>query len=93
MSVFFDFVELFGLLLRAIGFLAIGFGLARFWLEAYPKASWQLQMAWVLGFFGLLIALTDFASPGSSGAFALGAGIAFLLAKVGGKKKPETSGE
>lgn len=93
MSIFFDFVELFGLLLRAIGFLAIGFGLARFLLEAYPKAHWPLQMAWILGFFGLLIALTDFASPGSTGAFALGAGIAFFLAKTEGEKKPEANNE
>lgn len=86
MTLFFDFVELFGLLLRAVGFLTLGFGLGRFLLETYPKALWQLQMAWLLGFFGLVIALTDFASPGSSGAFALGAGIAFLMAKLESEK-------
>jgi hypothetical protein len=32
-----------------------------------------------LGFFGLLIGITDFASPGSAGAFALGAGAAYFM--------------
>ena len=37
-----------------------------------------MQIALALGFFGLLIGLTDFASAGSAGAFALGAGISML---------------
>jgi len=75
--------EIFGLLgffLRALGFLAIGFGLGRFTIDAYKNAVWQVQIALVLGFFGLLIAITNFASAGSTGAFAIGAGIAFFIA-------------
>jgi len=68
-----------GFLLRAFGFLVFGFGAARFALGAFEKAGWQLQIALSLGLFGLLIGLTDFASAGSAGAFALGAGIAFFL--------------
>ncbi len=75
-----------GFLLRAFGFLLFGFGAGRFMLDAYPKASWQVQIAFVLGFFGLLIALTDFSSPGSAGAFALGAGIAYLMSGMPKKK-------
>lgn len=76
-----DIINILGHLLRAVGFFIVGLGLGRFLLEAYPKANWQLQTALLLGFFGLLIALTTFSSAGSAGAFALGAGIAFFMAK------------
>ena len=72
-------MDIIGYLLRGLGFLVIGFGLGRFTMDSYNKANWQLQATLALGFFGLLIALTTFASKGSTGAFALGAGIAFLL--------------
>jgi hypothetical protein len=76
-----------GFLLRALGFLLFGFGSGRFMLDAFQKANWQLQIALALGFFGLLIGLTDFSSPGSAGSFALGAGIAFLMSGMA-KKDP-----
>jgi len=76
-----DIFSLLGFLLRAAGFGLFGFGIGKFVLDAYAKAAWQLQIALVLGFFGLLIGLADFTSPGSVGAFALGAGIAFLMKK------------
>ena len=76
-----DIFSIFGFLIRIAGFLLIGLGLGRFFLDSYPKSNWQLQMALALGFFGLLIALTVFSSPGSAGAFALGAGIALFNAK------------
>jgi hypothetical protein len=78
-----------GFLLRAFGFLLFGFGGGRFMLDAFQKANWQLQIALALGIFGLLIGLTDFASPGSTGAFALGAGIAFFMAGRGEKKEDD----
>ena len=81
-----DIINILGHLLSAIGFGVVGLGLGRFLLDSYPKANWQLQAALALGFFGLLIALTTFASAGSVGAFALGAGIAFFTAK---KEKTE----
>jgi hypothetical protein len=77
-SLILDIADLLGYLLRAIGFLVIGLALGRFLLEAYKKGTWPVQIALALGFFGLLIALTDFASAGSAGAFALGAGISML---------------
>ena len=79
-----------GFLVSALGFLVIGFALGRFTLEAFQKANWQLQIALALGFFGLLIGITDFATPGSAGAFALGAGGAFLMASLPGKQESET---
>ena len=84
-----DLLSLVGLLLRALGFLLFGFGSGRFILSVYKESNWQLQMALVLGFFGLLIALTDFASPGSAGAFALGAGAAYFMANLPGKSDNE----
>jgi Tfp pilus assembly protein FimV len=76
-----DIFSIFGYLIRTAGFLLVGLGLGRFFLANYPKSNWQLQMALALGFFGLIIALTVFSSAGSAGAFALGAGIAFLNVK------------
>ena len=76
-----DIAGIFGFLVRIAGFALIGLGLGRFVLDAYPKSNWQMQMALILGFFGLLIALTVYSSPGSAGAFALGAGFAFFMAK------------
>jgi hypothetical protein len=78
-----------GFLLRGLGFLVFGFAIGRFVLDAYQKANWQLQIALALGFFGLLIGLTDFASPGSSGAFALGAGVALIMANMNKNKGDE----
>ncbi len=82
-----DIFGIFGFIIRLVGFLLVGLGLGRFFLEVYPKANWQMQMSLALGFFGLLIAMTVFSSAGSAGAFALGAGIAFLMKK---KDKEET---
>ena len=87
-----DFMLIFGILgnlVRAIGFLVFGFGVARFTLDAYSKANWQLQIALSLGFFGLLIGLTDFASPGSSGMYALGAGVAMVMNMMPKKTESE----
>ena len=81
-----------GFLLRAFGFLLFGFGGGRFMLDAFQKANWQLQIALALGFFGLLIGLTDFSSPGSAGAFALGAGVAFLMSGMAKKKEDGEEG-
>jgi hypothetical protein len=78
-SVINDVAGLLGYLLRAIGFLVIGYALGRFVLDNYKKAIWQVQLGLILGLFGLLIGLTDFASPGSVGAFALGAGGAYFM--------------
>ena len=77
-----DIFGLLGILLRALGFLIFGFAIGRFVLDAYKNAQWQVQIALVLGFFGLLIGLTDFASPGSAGAFALGGGAAYFMANM-----------
>lgn len=91
-----DFLHVLGILgnlVRAIGFLVFGFGIARFTVDAYNKANWQLQIALALGFFGLLIGLTTFASPGSAGTYALGAGAALLSNMAPKKEKNEEEKE
>ncbi len=85
-----DILSLFGFLLRAVGFGLFGFGIGKFVLNAYRNAAWQLQVALALGLFGLLIGLTDFSSPGSAGAFALGAGIAFFTPKKDGAEASQS---
>jgi len=82
-----DILGLLGYLLRALGFLIFGFGLARFVLDAYGKATWQTQVALAIGFMGLLVGLTEFASPGASGMYALGAGVALVMNMVGNKSE------
>jgi hypothetical protein len=80
-----------GFLLNALGFLVFGLGGGRFMLGAFQKGGWQLQCALALGFFALLAALAKFSSPGSVGAFALGAGIAFFMSGKGDKQENEAT--
>jgi hypothetical protein len=89
MNEFLQVLGILGNLVRAIGFLAFGFGIARFTLDAYNKANWQLQIALALGFFALLVGLTNYASPGSSGMYALGAGIALIMSMMPKKAEGE----
>jgi hypothetical protein len=74
-----DIFGLLGFLLRALGFLVVGLAVGRFVLDNFKKSVWQVQIALSLGFFGLLVGLTDFASAGSAGAFALGAGVSYFI--------------
>ncbi len=78
-----------GYLLSALGLLVFGFAAGRFALDAFQKAGWQVQVALVIGLFGALVGLANYASPGSAGAFALGAGIAFCLSAAGKKNEDE----
>lgn len=80
-----------GFLLSALGFLVFGFALGRFVFESYRQSEWQVRIALVLGLFGLVIGVADFTSPGSTGAFVLGAGGAYLATML--PKKSEGSDE
>jgi len=88
MNEFLQILGILGNLVRAVGFLVFGFGVTKFVLDAYTKANWQLQIALALGFFGLLVGLTNYASPGSAGTYALGAGVALIMTM-----RPKTSEE
>ena len=81
-----DISAFLGILLRALGFLVVGVAIGRFVFDNFKNSEWQLKIALALGFFGLLIGLTDFASPGSAGAFALGAGGAYFMSMLPVKK-------
>ena len=84
-----DIVGWLGLIVRFLGFLVFGFAIGRFVWENFKNNDWQVKVALALGFFALAAGLTNYASPGSSGAFALGSGIAFLMASMPKKDKEE----
>lgn len=85
-SIISEILRSLGFLLQAFSFLLLGFGVIRFILDSYQKAPWQVQIALVLGFFGLIVGLADFLSAGLAGAFALGAGAAFMMSGMLKKK-------
>ena len=88
-----EILSVVGFIIRAIGFALLGFTVARFTLESYKAAIWQGQGALALGFFFLLVGLTNYSSPGSMGLFAIGAGAAMFADsshKKDGDKKEGT---
>lgn len=89
METFQQILSILGHVVRAIGFLILGFGIVRFTMDAYYKAVWQVQVALVVGFFILLIGLTHYSDAASMGMFAIGAGAAFLIQFFGKKEIEE----
>ena len=87
-SVLVDLVAYLGLLLRAIGFLVVGLALGRLVFDHFRMGTWQMQIAYVLGLFGVLIGITAFSSPGSAGAFALGVGLSYFMNLMPAKTEP-----
>ncbi len=79
MGIFTEVLAVIGFAIRALGFAVLGFAAGRFTMEAYKKAAWQVQIALVVGFFGLFVGLTNYSSPGSMGMFAISAGAAMLM--------------
>ena len=90
MGTFTEVLSVIGFVIRALGFAVLGFAVGRFTMDAYKKAVWQVQIALAVGFFGLLVGLTHYSSPGSMGMFALGAGAAILMSFM---TKKEADGE
>jgi hypothetical protein len=91
MEDFTSVLSVVGYVLRALGFIVLGFGVGRFTMDAYKKAVWQVQIALAVGFFALLVGLTHYSSPGSMGTFALGAGAALLMSMMPKKEDGEDS--
>ena len=89
MDTFQQVLSTLGFVIRAIGFAVLGFGVARFTLDAYYKAAWQVQITLAAGFFLLLIGLTHYASPASMGTFAIGAGTALMMQFMVKKEEPK----
>lgn len=89
LQTFQEILSILGHILRLLGFLVFGFAVGRFVWDNYKASEWQVKIALALGFFGLAIALTEFASAGSAGGFALGAGTAFLMAGMPKKEDRE----
>ncbi len=74
-----DIVGFLGILFRALGFLVFGVAAGRMIFDSFKESEWQVKIALSLGLLGTVIGLTHFASPGSAGAFALGAGVASFM--------------
>jgi hypothetical protein len=87
-SVLSDLIAYLGLFLSAIGFLVVGLALGRLVFDHFRMGTWQMQIAYVLGLFGLLIGIAAFTSPGSAGAFALGVGLAYFMNMMPPKPAP-----
>lgn len=75
-----------GFLLGALGALVFGFAGGRFVLDGFQKSGWQVQAALTFALFGALVGLANYATPGTAGGFALGAGAALLTSGMGKKK-------
>jgi hypothetical protein len=87
-----DIFGFLGYLLRALGFLAFGFAAGRFILDNFKTIAWQVQIALILALAGVFIAVTDFATAGSAGAFALGAAAAFFMSAMPKKTEGSSKG-
>jgi hypothetical protein len=85
--IIYDLLNILGFAIRVGGMIVLGVAMSYFTLEFYRKGQqvWMLQIALFLGFIGLVIALSTFTSPGSLGAFALGAG-GMLIYQLGFEK-------
>ncbi|MCC6298208.1 MAG: hypothetical protein IT314_02840 [Anaerolineales bacterium] len=84
-----ELLGLVGYLVRVLGFLLFGFAAGKFVLDQFKNAAWQVQVALILGFFGLAVAFTNYATPGAAGAFALGGGAALFMAGMPKKADDE----
>jgi hypothetical protein len=81
---------LLGSLLVLICFVLGGFALGRFTLDSYRAATWQVQIALILGFFLLVAGVVRYAQAGAAAGFMLGAALAFLREQTfrGAEKPP-----
>ncbi|NJN80328.1 MAG: hypothetical protein HC797_07575 [Anaerolineales bacterium] len=91
MGQFTEVLSVVGFVIRALGFIVLGFGVGRFTMDAYKNAAWQVQIALAVGFFGLLVGLTHYSSPGSMGMFAIGSGVALVMSFMPKKEDKEDS--
>lgn len=91
MQQFAEVLSVVGFVVRALGFIVLGFAVGRFTMDAYQKAVWQVQIALAVGFFALLVGLTHYSSPGSMGTFALGAGAAVIMSFMPKKNDEQDS--
>ncbi len=85
--IIYDLLNILGFAIRVGGMIVLGVAMSYFTVEFYRKGQqvWMVQVALFLGFIGLVIALSTFTSPGTLGAFALGAG-GMLIYQLGFKK-------
>ncbi len=82
-------LEILGILVRFTGLIFLGLGTGWVTADAYRKGAWQLQIAAILGFFGLTAIFVRFATAGALGAFALGSGIGVLMWGLRAERKTQ----
>ena len=88
-------LSLIGGITRPFGALAIGIALG--WLATLPfieaDKKWQLQIAALLGLMGAFVTLNIYSGAGTTGMFALGAGIMSIVTVVRATQKPKDTKE
>ncbi len=89
-NIVYELIELLASLLRFLGLAIFGLGFGWLALDLLKESSlWQVQIAVFLGLAGLLIAMAVYTAWGALGAFAAGAGVAFLIWGLPKKEKKE----
>jgi membrane protein DedA with SNARE-associated domain len=87
----YELLNILGFAIRVGGMIVLGVAFSFFTIDFFKKGQqvWMVQVALFLGFIGLVIALSTFTSPGTLGAFALGAGggLLYKLAMPKGEDK------
>ncbi len=85
-----DLLGLLGNVIRAIGFLAVGFALGRLVFDHFKLGDWRFQAILILGLFGLLVGITATSTAGSAGALALGIAAAYFMTMKPPKSEVKT---
>jgi membrane protein DedA with SNARE-associated domain len=93
--VIYELLNILGFAIRVGGMIVLGVAFSFFTVEFFKKGQqvWMVQVALFLGFIGLVIALSTFTSPGTLGAFALGAGGGLLYKFMGNKDEKKEEDE
>jgi peptidoglycan/LPS O-acetylase OafA/YrhL len=90
--VFYDAMEVFGIILRAVGALVFGVGAGWLTLRAFQMQAhgWPLPLGALLGLLAAFVLIGNWVPGGGAlGAFGLGAGGALLVWGLGAARKPE----
>ncbi len=90
MTTVFDIIGLLASALRLLGMGVLGAGIGWLTLDMLHKTqAWQVQIAVILGLFGVVIGLAVFLAAGALGAFGIGIAVAIFLWGIPRKKKEE----
>ena len=89
-QILFDLINMLAAFIRLLGMAALGVAIGYLVVDMLHKAqTWPLQMAFLLGLIGLVIAMVVFLAAGALGGFGLGFAAAIFLWGMPRKKKEE----